>query len=339
MEQEVATEANKGIVAIDGASGYLGSNLVAMLCQHGFMVRAIVHENACKPDTEFLESCGAELLKANLSSNNEELKNALADADAVVHLIGSIAPRKGEKLSQLHAGQMQELLSCLAGNMKAKIILVSALGSSESANNEYHRTKCQSEELLAKSKHPYLILKPSLIVGRGKGRRDSKLMARYIKLIETRPRVPLINDGANRLQPVFVEDLCRVILRAIEDPHIQGASCELGGAEVVSMKELLFELMAVLSCKKGSLTIPFFAASALAHVLEILQDRPLLSKEQVALSRVDNICQNNAIESVFGVKPLPLKEALFTYASTKTNADSAEKSACAAGNSEPKRGS
>ncbi len=305
--------ANNGTVfAVDGATGYVGSHLVDTLCKKGYSVRAIVHNNAKDADCQFLESCGAKLFKTDLDANSQVLKDALNGATCMVHLIGSIAPPKGQKLEDLHAGQSLQMIEACK-RASTKVVLVTALGTSANAVSLYHRTKSQSEELLKNSGLPFVILRPSLILGKQAGRRDSKLMTRYIKLIHDRPRVPLIGGGKNLLQPVFVGDLSEAIINAATDESLSKATLEIGGPEVISMHDLISRLMDTIGIRKPLQALPVGIASILAPIMETFQSVPLLSSDQVKLAGIDNICSDNAIETVLKVNPKSLKLALDTY--------------------------
>lgn len=312
------TEQVKTTVAVDGATGYVGTHLVHALCKKGIGVRAIVHPGANSKDCDFLLNSGAELFKTDLDAGSDTLKRALDGADCVVHLIGSIAPKKGQKLEDLHAGMTQHLLEANKG-MTAKMLMITALGTAENAESLYHRSKWQAEELLRKSGHTYMILRPSLILGRQVGRRDSKLMARYIHLINTRPRVPVLGGGKNLLQPVFVGDLATAISKACLDASLVNKTIEIGGTEVLSMKDLLGKLMDALGKQKPLQPVPLGLAAMLAPILEMVQNVPLLSRDQVKLSGSDNICSDNWLEKLLESKPVSLAEALATYRAGEAN--------------------
>lgn len=305
------TEQNQTI-AVDGASGYVGSHLVHALCKSGIRVRAIVHPKANLSDCQFLSECGAEIYKTDIDSNSETLKKALTGANTVVHLIGSIAPKKGQKLEELHAGITQQLVNA-AKDSNAKILMITALGTSADAISQYHKTKWEAEEIVRKSGLPYTILRPSLILGRQVGRRDSKLMARYIELIKTRPKVPLLGGGKNLLQPVFIGDLSNAISKVALSPDMTGKTLEIGGAEVLSMQELVSKLMDAIGKRKPLQPVPPALANILASVLELVQSVPMVSKDQVKLSTTDNICRDNALENQLALTPTPLAKALATY--------------------------
>ena len=306
------TDLVSNIVVVDGASGYVGSHLVHELNRRQIPVRALVHETAHPEDCRFLASCQAGLFKSEINAASPVLAQCLSGARALVHLIGSIAPGKGQKLEDLHAGLTAELIAACRQS-RPKIIMITALGTAVDADSLYHRSKWQAEELLRASGLDYVILRPSLIVGRQVGRRDSKLVARYINLIETRKRVPLIGGGKNLLQPVFIGDLCSAVIKAIGDDSLNGQTLEIGGEKVVSMKELVTDLMAVLEIKKPTQPVPPAVAALAAALLETIQTVPLVSRDQVKLALKDNVCSNNAMQSILHLEVKSLADALQTY--------------------------
>lgn len=299
-------------VAVDGSTGYVGSHLVHELRQRGVNVNAIVHSNARQSDCDFLESCGAVLYKTDLDANAKPLSDALSKANCAVHLIGSIAPPKGQRLEDLHKGQTTQLVEACK-KFGTKILMVTALGSSSDAASDYHRSKWQAEEVVRQSGLQYLILRPSLIIGRKVGKRNSKLMTRYLNLLDEKPKIPVIAGGLNRVQPVSVSDLVKAIANAIIEDAPQNSILEIGGEEAISMKDLLELLMDITGKHKPLQAIPAGLANILALVMETVQNVPLLSRDQVKLSQTDNVCTNNALESLLHSKPESIKSALATY--------------------------
>lgn len=311
------------IIAVDGASGYVGNHVVAELRKRNIDVRCIVHPGVKDADREFLKSTGSEIFQTDLSSASETLQNALNGVSAVIHLIGSIAPPKGQKLSDLHAGQASELIAACKKAGVPKIVMITALGTAPDAVSEYHRTKWQSEELIRNSGINYVILRPSLIIGRLVGSRNSKLIARFNKLIDERPQVPVIEGAKNQIQPVFIGDLADAIATAAtaanNDANFKNQTFEIGGAEVLQMHQLISELMKMKGVSKPLKSLPASLASIFAFVLEAVSPGvPLLSRDQVKLACTDNICRDNALKPVFNVTATSIDSALQSYAQSKT---------------------
>jgi NADH dehydrogenase len=307
-------------IVVDGATGYVGSHLAAKLCSDGHRVRCLVRAGADEGDVAFLKSLGAEVVIVDLSDSQADAGRAFAGAKAAVHLIGSIAPRKGESLSYLHETLTGRLVEHCQRNGVTRIIMVTALGTGPDAASRYHQTKWQAEELVRSSGLEYVILRPSLIVGRQTGRRDSKLVRRYSEIIRTRGVVPLINGGINRIQPVCVGDLVQALAACLSSELALESTVEIGGADVVTMREFVEALMVALAIRKPIIGLPGLLARAVAGICESLQPVPLLSSDQVTMAHEDNVCHENALVSVFGITPTPLAEALATYDQSRSTA-------------------
>jgi uncharacterized protein YbjT (DUF2867 family) len=304
-------------IAVDGATGYVGSHVVLRLRNEGFNVRAIVHSGANPLDVEFLKSTGAEICVAELA-DDEALRAALQGVTAIIHLIGTIAPRKGERLEDIHAGQTAGLMEAAQRANVSKIVMVTAIGAAVDARSTYQRTKWQAEQVLRQSGLPHVILRPSLIIGREVGRRNSKLILRFLELIATRPAVPLVGGGKNRVQPVFVGDLAEVIVRCVKSDQFDGQAYEIGGPLVLTIRELVEKLMHVRGVQKGFLPVSPFLAGVVAAILESVQERPLVSRDQIKIATQENICGHNALTSVFAVSPVSVERALSVYNSSDT---------------------
>lgn len=196
--------------------------------------------------------------------------------------------------------------------------MVTALGTKAGAKSSYHSSKWQAEEVVRASGIPALILRPSLLVGRQVGARDSKLVKRLRTMIETRNVVPVIEGGRNKLQPLFIGDLVEAIVRILKMSEqdfasVSGRALEVGGPEAISMRDIVLALMQAIKTEKSIVSLPAAAAFVLASLCEFVQEVPLVSKDQVTMSLSDNVCSENHLVTVLGVNPVPLHEALASY--------------------------
>lgn len=314
-------EGEGGHIVVDGATGYLGTHLAHKLITSGFPVRCLVHPGAKREDLEKLRKIGAEVYIGSLDANDEQspaVHRAFAGAVAAVHLIGSVAPKKGEDLVAMHAGQTEWFIRHVTRGGVMRVVMVTTVGAAEDAETLYQRSKWQGEQVIKESGIPYTILRPTLIVGRQLGYRDSKLIKRYREMISKKPVVPVIAGGHNRVQPIYIGDLVQAIIRCIFPSKWQrnadGRELEVGGPDVVEMRQLLQMLMDVMEMRKPIIALPVPIASMVALYCENYQKVPTVSKDQVKLSLSDNVCTDNALASVLGIEPTPLEQALESYA-------------------------
>lgn len=315
--------AGRGPIVVDGATGYLGSHLVAALAASGADIRCLVHKGSKAEDVQVLKNLGAKVFVGELTGNEDQVASAFKDASVAVHLIGSIAPKKGLSHDLLHVVMTDSFIAKAKAGGVGNALMVTALGTRADAPSTYHATKWLAEESLRKSGLNSTILRPSLLIGRQVGRRNSKLVDRLLKVIAEKKAVPLVNGGVNRLQPLFIGDMAMAAVASI-DGLIKGKDdgsggskgpIELGGNEVLPMRDFVKQLMAVLHVDKPIVSLPYPIAMAAASVCQLIQEVPVLSCDQVKLSMRDNICSDNRIEELLGSKPEPLSSALQVYAS------------------------
>lgn len=309
----MSRQAAKGAVVLTGATGYVGSHLVSLLGAHSWDIRCIVRLSASKQDVDFLRSCGARIYSGDLVPTDPAVSPAFQGADTAIHLIGSISPRKGESPDSLHVQQTKELIGQCLINKVPRIILVTALGTAEDAQNGYHASKWMAEHSLRAVAVKHVIVRPSLIVGRQVGSRDSKLIRRYIDLIKTKPEVPLIAGGENKIQPLFIGDLARALERLLADDFMDGKTIEVGGPDIVTMRKLVCDLMQILGISKPVKVIPPALAKLVAFGCQLVQTVPMVSTDQVTLATMDNICRENRLGVLLESPLTPLTEALRTY--------------------------
>lgn len=318
--QAPVQERNQQVVVIDGASGYMGSHITAELRKLGYTVRCVVRLKSSDEDVRLLEKTGAEVYRANLGApeSQEVLKKAFTGAGCAIHTIGTVAPRKGETLSDLHIHQTASFVQTCERNKVGKIIMISSLGTRAGAQANYHQTKWQAEEILRKQQIPSLILRPAFVIGKTFGRRNSKLVDRYLQLIKEKSVVPLIAGGGNIIQPIFIGDLVRAVVegvaRPVSDADVYSRTLEIAGPEKMTMREFVERLAQEICGEKRSFKSISPALAGFAAIFcELLQDVPMVSPDQVILAQENMVCLDNALESVFRIKPTDLHSALLSY--------------------------
>jgi nucleoside-diphosphate-sugar epimerase len=303
-------------VVICGATGYIGTHLVARLRSKGVSVKCLLRPNS---NATTLEELGAEISYVELSGSKPlktSLIESLAGSSAVVNLVGSISPRRGESLDSMDIRQVAKLVNlCNTCNIP-KIVMVTALGTCENADSKYHASKWKAEQELKKSGLAYAILQPSLVYGRQVGVRDSKLVKRFMELINSRPIIPLIGGGHNRMQPIFIGDLIQCIEASLTDK--KDGVWQLGGSEVVELKQFIEMLMKQLGQSKPFMDMPIAIARSIAAVCELTQDVPILNQDQVTLTLSDNICEHNALQDIFNITPTTIAVGLRSYSTQPT---------------------
>ncbi len=137
-------------------------------------------------------------------------------------------------------------------------------------------------------------------------------------MAQTMPFLPLIGGGKTRFQPVYVGDVAEAVMKAITLPE-QGESSplgkiyELGGAEILSFKDIYEKIFTYTAMKKKLISLPFGFAKFIAGFMNLLPN-PMLTPDQVESLKTDNIISTNANQlSDLGIEPTAMDTILPSY--------------------------
>jgi NADH dehydrogenase len=287
------------LIALTGATGYVGSRVVRKLLRREHAVRALVR----RPERAGpLEDLGVQVVAGDLRDVGA-LAALVAGSDAVVHLVGIIVEAGGQTFAAVHVAGTRALLTAAENAGVRLMMYMSALGARPTAGaTRYHQTKWQAEEAVRAGRLPHVILRPSLIAGPG-----NAALKTMVDMIRLSPVVPVIGNGRYELQPVWVEDVTEVFALALERPDVRG-TFDVAGPERLSYHQLLDQLEAALGVKRRRMAVPVGVARFAAAAGAALPHLTPITSEQLQMLLEGNTTDRNALETTFGVHPRPFAE-------------------------------
>ncbi len=216
-------------VLITGASGLLGSNLLAHLLNENYIIYALkrTHSDisACPEDSRINWIVNDDL-------STEFLKNITASIDCIIHATGMVSYNKKDKkrLFEVNTDFTKKLAEAALENQVKKFIFISsisALGkytsngtiteetpySKKQFSSNYGISKRAAETELKKVGEKglkWIILNPSVIIGAAKREQSSARLIYYAA-----DEKPFYTEGT--LNYVGVDDVSRVIVQSLED--------------------------------------------------------------------------------------------------------------------------
>jgi NADH dehydrogenase len=304
------------LVTVFGGSGFLGRHVVRALCRRGYRVRVAVRRPDLAGHLQPLGRVGQiHAVAANLRYAGS-VEAAARDADIVINLVGILFERGRQRFDSVHA-LGAEAVALSAAAFGARLIHVSAIGADASAPSHYARSKAMGEALALAAMPSATILRPSILFGP-----EDDFFNKFAAIARIAPALPLIGGGHTRFQPVFAGDVAAAVLASIDGPQTGGATYELGGLEVMSFKELMALVLAIIERRRLLLPIPFGLARAMASVLELptrlLGIKPLLTPDQVELLQRDNVVSGEAERAGrtlagLGIEPAAMRAIVPTY--------------------------
>ena len=271
-------------VTVFGGTGFLGRHLIKHLCNQECIIK-VPTRNPAKG--YFLQPLGdvgqINLIKFDLS-DNRKLENLIEDSDIIINLIGILFEKKRNDFINLHYNFVKRLVDNINLNKK-NFIQISALGVNRYKNSLYSRSKFNAEEYIQKNSKKFSIVRPGLIFGP-----EDNFFCKFAKMSLFSPFLPLIMGGETKFQPVYVEDVCKGIMKILKK-NITNQVFEFGGPDIFTFKELLQILLKTINRKKLLIYIPKIVAIIMAKFFQVLPN-PLLTEDQIKLLENNNIILN-----------------------------------------------
>ena len=115
------------IIAVTGASGHLGANLVRRLLRNGHRVKAIIHHSTTGIDNLPVEQIHADVL------NVESLEQAFSEVDIVIHLAAkiSIVPWERRRVEEINVAGVRNIVSACVSKSVKRVIHISSIHAYE----------------------------------------------------------------------------------------------------------------------------------------------------------------------------------------------------------------
>lgn len=239
---------------VTGASGFIGSHITAALIRRGHQVTGCSRRPAQHhPGLQWVTCDFASDLRP------EAWVPRLQGMDAVVNAVGIIQETGSNTFSALHRDAPRALFeACQAAGVR-KVMQISALGADAGARSRFHLTKKAADDYLAGLDLDWTILLPSIVYGpRGKS-------FALFKALAALPLIPLVGDGRQQVQPIYVEDLAQAVVSLLEQLGPMQRRLAAVGPQVITVQELLETLRTWLSLpptRPLRLPVPLLRAGA-----------------------------------------------------------------------------
>jgi uncharacterized protein YbjT (DUF2867 family) len=269
------------LVTVFGGSGFIGRHVVRALAKRDYRIRVAVRRPELAGHLQPLGRVGQiHAVQANLRYP--------ASVDAAINLVGILA-EGGAQTFHAVQGAGPGSVAKAAGGAGARMVHVSAIGADENSASRYARSKAAGEKAVLASVPAATILRPSVVFGP-----EDQFSNRFAALARVSPFLPLIGGGLTRLQPVYVGDVATAVADAVDGKTKEGAVYELGGPEVLTMREIMEIILAVIERKRMFVSLPFGFAKLQALALQFAPGPLKLTPDQVELLRSDNVVSDAA---------------------------------------------
>jgi NADH dehydrogenase len=317
-------------VTVFGGAGFLGRHIVRRLAAQGAVVRVAVRD---PEDALFLKPMGEVGQIVPMAADVADpasVRAAVTGAERVINLVGILSEWGRATFRRVHVEGAATVAAAAAEAGATSLLHVSALGADPASPSAYARTKAEGEAAVRAAFPGAVVFRPSVVFGPEDG-----FFNRFAALARVSPVLPVIGApawprigwagrgleidlfgrGGPRFQPVYVADVADAAMAALDDKRARGRTFQLGGPTIYSFKEIMELVLKATGRKRLLAPVPYWAAMCQGFFLEWLP-RPLLTRDQVLLLRVDNVVPSGADGlAALGIAPTPAEAVIGEYLS------------------------
>ena len=193
------------LVALTGATGFIGGAVLAHLTGAGDRVRALYRKRASRTP---MPLPGVEWIAGDLGDANS-LRALVTGADAVVHCAGAVRGARGSGFDRINAEGAGSLARVTASHARSpRFLLMSSLAARVPGLSDYAASKRRGEDSVAAaaSNLRWTILRPPAVYGPGE--RELRPLFRWV----ARGVAPLPAGSTGRFSLLYVDDLATAVL-------------------------------------------------------------------------------------------------------------------------------
>lgn len=242
----MASDGTRPMVAVLGASGYVGGRLLGPLVQAGFGVRAV----ARRP--EFLVERvpdGVEVVHGD-ALDRASLVRALQGCESAFYLVHSMGSDGSfEEKDRLAAARFA---SAAEEAGLRRIVYLGGLADEGERLSAHLRSRHETGRILREGAVPTTEIRASVVIGSG------SLSFEMVRALTERLPVMLTPSWVRiPAQPIAITDLLGYLVAALDLPGDQSRVVEVGGADVVSYQEIMKEYARQRGLRRRMIPSPF----------------------------------------------------------------------------------
>lgn len=235
-------------IAITGASGFIGSNLVRHFAESGHEVVALLRSPA---KAAAIDRSRVTMVFGDVA-DRDSLLAAFSGADAVLHVAALFNNPEASRSDYIRVNieGTKNVLEAALKQGVGRVIHCSTIGVatghgpppysectpySPAAGDKYEMSKCEGEkaalEFFRRRGLPVVVLRPAQVYGPG-----DRSKAKFYRMIR---KGVVVNPGTTLKHMIYVGDLCRAFGLALQKRDIEGEVFIIAGREPIPLRELI----------------------------------------------------------------------------------------------------
>ncbi len=288
-------------IAILGASGYIGHNLINKLLKEtdyrivalslNASKMAVEHDNLDKRDVDVFDT--------------PSLTESLVDCDVVVYLVHMMAQKELDFAEAEAKAAKSFSTAAKSANVK-KVIYLGGLGNDQDKLSKHLASRHHTGEVLRQNLSVVIEFRASMVIGNGSISYDI-----ITNLVHRLPILTLPSWSKTMTQPIGLDDALKYLSASIELQISQHEIVEIGGPEQLSYKELMHRYADWKGTKALFVMFPVIPVSIAAWWLNLFTPKKHAKVGRVMVESLVNpmIVTNDRAKELFPeIQPKPLED-------------------------------
>ena len=290
-------------IFVTGGTGFVGKSLVRRLVDSGHEVRLLVRPSQTSPNVP--KGVPVEIAVSSIS-DRRGLRSAMNGVDVVYHLAS--VERLGAYADLMNVDiKGTRIVAELAKELKVKrLFFISHLGAERYSAYPISKAKAFGEEAIRESGVDYTIFRSGILFGEGDHfTRGLAFLLAGVPFVFLMP-----GDGKTVLQPLWVEDLTRIMTWSLDDPATINQIYEVGGPEILPFDQIVQTIMEVLHIRKRLFKVDPPVLRGLTVFLETTLPRTPVSVFWLDYLATNHTCAIDTLPRVFNLLPSRFSQQL-----------------------------
>lgn len=277
-------------VLVTGVTGYIGGRLVPVLLEEGYRVRVLVRDPIRLQGRSWLSQ--VEVVKGDVLDAST-LDAALAQIEVAYYLIHSM--RGGADFHEQDIRGARQFGAAAERQGVRRIIYLGGLGADETRLSPHLRSRQETGDALREARVPVTEFRAGVIVGSGS---LSFEIVRYMT-----ERVPVMVCPRwvfTRIQPIGIRDTLAYLVRALKTPDSIGRIIEIGGADILSYRDMMLGYAQARGLRRYMLPVPMLTPRLSSYWVHWLTPIPSdIARPLIEGLRNEVIVRDTAAKTLF----------------------------------------
>ena len=292
-------------VLVTGASGYIGGRLVPRLLVAGYRVRCLAREPRKLDSRPWAADPGVEVVRCDVN-DREPLVAAMHGCGAAYYLVHSMmvagpAYRERDRMLATTFAQAAD-----AARLE-RIVYLGGLGETGERLSEHLASRREVEAALGSGSVPVTVFRAAMIIGSGSA---SFEILRF--LVERLPVMVTPRWVRTEAQPIAIGNVLHYLVACLDCPASVGRTFDIGGAEVMTYREIMQVMAAALGLRKRFIIpVPVLTprlSSLWIHLVTPISHRIARPLAEGLRNRV--VCRDDSAHHLMPQRLLTIREAI-----------------------------